>query len=575
MDGPRARARYYGREPRGAPSAPVASAAALLWAARASAIIPAITLMPRSPIAHRPMSRTLRTARAAGIAVGAALAAAAPRATAQTPAPIVYTVSVPDPATHIAHVQARVPTSGRASIEMMMATWSPGYYKVEDYANQVDSVRARAADGSPLAVQRSRANRWRIDTHGAPSVTISYQVLGNRKFVTADWVGDSLVVLNGAPTFMTLADTVHRPAEIHLSLPPGWSSATSLDSASDGVLDHYRAADYDDLVDSPIMAGALRTVQFDVDGIPHLLVDAGAVGDFNGERAGRDLMRIVIEASRFWGFLPYRRYLFLNWFHPGGGGLEHKNSTMLTSNAAALDTPAGYERWLTFVAHEYFHAFNVKRLRPVELGPFDYEGTPHTPSLWIAEGLTTYYGDLMVARAGLARQQDYLDWMSAMIRDLQRTPGRLVQTLDASSLDVWNSENSAVGMDTRKTVSYYTKGPVVGLLLDAHIRHLTNGAKSLDDVMRLAYRRYAGAQGYTPAQFRATVSEVAGVDLSDWFARALDSTQELDYAEMLDWFGLRFSPADQWQLDVVDKPTPDQQHHLQALLKPDSEARPD
>ncbi len=502
------------------------------------------------------------------------LAAAAGVLGAQTPDPITYDVTFPDLAAHYTHVEAHVPPGGQPTITMMMAIWSPGYYKVENYAQNVDSVRAMGPDGSPLAVQQTQSNRWQVDTHGNPMVTLQYRVKSDRKFVTADWVGDSLIVLCGAPTYMTLLNDQSRPAVVDLTLPAGWTSATSMDTASDHVPNHYQAADYDELVDSPIVAGELQTVQFDVAGKTHLLVDAGDVDGFDAEKAGRALYRYVNEAYRFWGFLPYKRYVFLNVFRPGGGGLEHKGSTLLTVQAKGTETTKGFERWLTFVAHEYFHAYNVKRLRPVALGPFDYEKAPETPSLWEAEGLTTYYADLLVERAGLARRSDWMDWMSTLIAQLQNTPGRLVQTLSQSSLDVWNSQASGVRMDQANTVSYYTTGTVVGLLLDAHIRDLTNDAKSLDDVMRAAYAKYSGAVGYTPEQFQAVASEVAGTDLTDWFHKVLDTTQELDYQDMLDWYGLQFTGVgnrtERWQLREVDKPTPDQQAHLQALLRPDT-----
>ena len=156
------------------------------------------------------------------------------------------------------------------------------------------------------------------------------------------------------------------------------------------------------------------------------------------------------------------------------------------------------------MSHEYFHAFNVKRLRPVELGPFDYEHPPTTSSLWIAEGLTTYFGDLIVVRSGLGTTQDFLKAMSSDIEQLQNSPGRLVQSLEQSSLDVWSSGTSGVGRNRDKTVNYYVKGPIVGFLLDARIQHATEGKKSLDDVMRQAYKRYGGERGFTADEFRMT-----------------------------------------------------------------------
>ncbi len=503
-------------------------------------------------------------------------AAAAP-AGAQRAAPIRYAVSFPDLAAHAAWVRAEFPTGGRPTLELMMAVWSPGYYKVENYAQNVDSVSALGSGGASLAVRKTRDNRWLVETGGAPTVTLRYRVKADRKFVTADWVGDSLIVLCGAPTFMTPVHGQSPSADVAFAFPAGWTSATSLDSAADRVPGHYRASDYDDLVDSPVIAGRLQRFPFTVAGKTHVLVDAGAVDDFDGARGAAALDRIVQESYRFWGFLPYPRYVFLNVFRRGGGGLEHKNSTLLTVQAKGMETPAGWSRWLTFVAHEYVHAFNVKRLRPVELGPFDYEAAPTTPSLWIAEGLTTYYADLFVARAGLATEQDWLGWMSKLIADLQHTPGRKVQTLSQSSLDVWNSEASGVRMDQSKTVSYYTKGPVVGLLLDAHIRRLTHDSASLDDVMRAAYARYAGVHGYSPAQFQATASRVAGYDLRPWFRKALDTADELNYREMLDWFGLAFSdtagPTSSWRLAPVARPTRAQAAHLSAILRPDASRR--
>lgn len=484
-----------------------------------------------------------------------------------------YTVEFPDLSAHAAVVTAILPTGGQAALELMVPIWSPGYYKVENYADRVRDVSARSASGGALAVEHVARNRWRIATTGLREVVVQYSVVADQQFVTADWVGDSLIVLNGAPTFMTIAGVTHQAADITLQLPAGWRSATSLDTVPGAVRDHYRAGDYDEVVDSPIIAGSnLRFHTFAAGSSQHTVVDAGAVDSWDSDRATRDIARFVAEDRRFWGTLPYERYVFLNVFRRGGGGLEHRNSTLLTSSSSSESTPAAYLRWLNFVSHEYFHAMNVKRLRPIELGPFDYEGAPKTPSLWISEGLTTYYGDLMVARSGLAGAPEFLGWMSALIAQLQTTPGRLVQTLSASSLDVWNSENSAVGMDRANTVSYYTKGPIVGFLLDARIRRLTNGHRTLDDVMRAAYRRYAGVHGFTPEQFRDVASAVAGTNLDDWFHRALDTTAELAYEDALSWYGLEFTggddPKTRWQLGVRPDASASQRAHLAALLAP-------
>jgi predicted metalloprotease with PDZ domain len=207
----------------------------------------------------------------------------------------------------------------------------------------------------------------------------------------------------------------------------------------------------------------------------------------------------------------------------------------------------------------------------VELGPFDYERPPVTAGLWISEGLTSYYGDLLVARAGLTSPAEYLASLSGAIRSLQNSPGRLVQTLEQASLGIFATGGSGVGGDRNTTVSYYGKGSVVGWLLDARIQRATGGAKSLDDLMRLAYRRFSDARGFTREQFEATAAELAGEDLSGFFQRALRSTEELDYEEALEWFGLRFAEAAEpqraWTLEVRPDATPAQQQRLRRLLE--------
>jgi predicted metalloprotease with PDZ domain len=487
--------------------------------------------------------------------------------------PIVYTVRFPAPDKHLAEVEAEVPTGDRPSFELMMAVWSPGFYRVEDYAKKVEAISARTPDGAALEVKPSKGNRWRIDGKGAPKVIVSYRLACDRRSVTMNWVAPDLVVLNGAAAFLTFVESDRRraPHEVRLELPPQCKgSTTAMPAAPDGRPGHYRAEDYDILVDSPIVAGELSIHEFDVQGSRHLLVDAGELGQWDGARAARDLEKMAGETRRFWGFLPFRRYVFLNVFGRGAGGLEHKDSTLLTGGSPRAGREAVSVRWLSFVSHEYFHAFNVKRLRPVELGPFDYENPPMTRSLWISEGLTTYFGNLIIARAGLATPQDHLSALSGLIGQLQNSRGRLVQSLEDASLDVWTSGTSGVGRDTATKLSYYVKGPVVGFLLDAHIRRATGDKRSLDDVMRLAYRRYSGERGFTPEQFRATAQEVAGADLKEWFHKAISSTDELDYREALDWFGLRFAPAEDpakaWNLEVRADATDDQKAHFRAWV---------
>jgi predicted metalloprotease with PDZ domain len=464
-------------------------------------------------------------------------------ASAQRQEPIRYMLRFPAPETHYVEVEADVPTGGAARIELMMAVWTPGSYLVREYSRQVEDVRAAAPDGRSLATAKTAKNRWQVETGGASHVLVRYRVYGREMTVRNDWIESRFAMLVGAATFMTLAEPGPRPHEVRLELPPGWNTTMTGLADLPGGPHQYRAADFDSLVDSPIVAGNPAVYEFEVGGKKHYLVDTPDSPVFDGARAVRDLQRIVEVHTRMWGQLPYDKYLFLNMITESGGGLEHKNSVLMMTTRWATRTRQRYLDWLGTASHEFFHVWNVKRLRPQALGPFDYEHENYTRSLWVAEGLTSYYGDLGLARAGLTTRDEYLETLGTTIQNLQTTPGRLVRSVEEASFDAWIKEYRPDENTGNTSISYYTKGEVIGFLLDAKIRKATGGARSLDDVMRLAYERYSGARGYSPAEFREVARDVAGVDLSAWFARALDTTEELDYTEALDWLGLRFRPV--------------------------------
>lgn len=498
----------------------------------------------------------MRGPRLVGTAVGAAfllLSFANSVVHAQQFEPIRYVVRIPAPNTHYLDVEATYPASRQPTLDLMMAVWTPGSYLVREFARHVEEVHARDAAGRVLDVRKTRKNRWQVQTGGVSSVTLTYRVYANEHAARLNWVNDAFALINGAPTYITLLETTHRPHEVTLELPTAWQkSLTSLPAAGDGRPHHYRAPDYDALVDSPIIAGNPAVHEFLVDGVPHALVNVGETADWDGQRSAHDAQRIVATARAVWQSLPYDRYLFINVLTDGYDGIEHKGSTVLFADRNSTRTESAYHEWLGLAAHEFFHAWNVKRLRPVELGPFDYENEVHTRSLWVAEGLSDYYSWQLVSRGGLGSTSQALADVSAAIRALQTMPGRLVQPLEMASYDAWIKQYRPDENSRNVSISYYTKGSVVGLLLDAKIKRVTNGARGLDDVMRAAYARYSGARGYTPAEFRAVTSDVAGANLDAFFQRALETTEELDYSEMLEWYGLQFittgdsSPTAAW-----------------------------
>ena len=526
------------------------------------------------------MSFRLRSAPAA---VGGALIAVllTAQSLAQAPAPVVYTIRFPDTASRSFTVDAVVPVVGkRDSLDVMMPVWSPGFYGLQNYADRVTAFTAKGADGAELTVAKSAPNRWTITTGGRASFTATYVVSAPRGSNLSNGVTDTTAVLIGPATFIAPVDGARRPSEVRLELPAGWAgSMTSLDAAKSGAPNHYVAPDYDVLVDSPILAGVdLINTPFTVGGVQHYWTYLGKA-EWDGAKAAAAMTPLIEEHIRFWGSLPYKKYAFLNIVGGGGSGVEHLNSVAITTSGREPATPEARFRNAAFISHEYFHAMNVKRLRPIELGPFDYEHPPTTTGLWVGEGLTSYFGDLLAARAGMGSVEDYLYLESRHISDLQtRQPGRLVQTIEQASAQMFER------IPADRKVDYYVKGPVVGLVLDAHIRHRTNDKRSMDDVMRLEYQRWSGAKGYTAAQFNQTVSDAAGVDVSALLHKLIATTEEIDYTEMLDWFGLRFkqvdaaattpaaspapasAPAPQWTLEVRPDATPEQKAHLASFL---------
>ena len=467
-----------------------------------------------------------------------------------------YTLRFPRPEAHLIEVTGTLPVN-TPQVELYMAVWTPGSYQLKEYARNVEGFEALDEQGHALPSHKSSKNRWLVEAGAAKALTVRYRVYAFDSSVQGNYVDAGFAMLNGGAIFMTIAGLEQRPYDVTLELPSTWSkSVTPLKRTASHA---YAAQGFDELLDSPIYAGKAAVHEFEVQGRKHFLVNEGEGPMWDGEASAKDVKKLVTEYERMMGGLPYDQYVFFNMLIETGGGLEHKNATWMNSSKWAYannlfpppsdddeDAPERGRRrpnrsgWLGLVSHEYFHAWNVKRMRPVELGPFDYQRENYTRSLWLAEGVTSYYGPLAMGRAKLATREQYLQMLSGSIRELQTTPGRLVKPLEENSFDAWIKLYHQDENTVNTAISYYTKGEVVGFVLDARIRKATAGEKSLDDVLRLLYKRYSGEHGYSPEQFRATVSEVAGTDLSGWLRDALETTQELDYREALDWFGLRF-----------------------------------
>ena len=471
--------------------------------------------------------------------------------------PIAYTLRFPEAAAHYMDVEMTLPTEGEAELELFMPTWTPGSYLVREYSRNIISLTGSSSDGRPLEILKTSKNRWQVDTNNSLIATIRYRMFCREINVRNNWVESDFAVINGAPTFLTVVDDYQRPYQVTVELPHDWERTVSPLHSTDDA-NTYRSPDFDTLVDSPMIAGTPQVDSFEVDGVRHTLATIGGGGVWDNARAARNVQKVVEEQRTFWGGLPYDEpYVLFNVLNGSRGGLEHKQSMLMTGDRWYTSNRGGIRSWLSLVSHEFFHVWNGKRLRPLELGPFEYEHENFSPSLWIVEGLTSYYQHILLARAGYHTHQKYLDALSGSIAGTEKTPGRLVQSLSASSFDAWIKAYRKDENSINALFSYYSGGAVAGFLIDAKIQELTDGERSLDDVLRVAYDRFSGKIGYTESEFIALAGEIAGEDLTDWFEGLVRQPNQFDYQQALDWYGLEFEtpkPPESNALPVADDP---------------------
>jgi predicted metalloprotease with PDZ domain len=465
--------------------------------------------------------------------------------------PIVHTLRFPDPAGHLAAVVTELATGGASEIELMMAVWTPGSYLVREFSRHLEGLTATGDDGGERLVTRTAKNRWRVACDGCARVRLRYRLYCHEPSVRTNFVDPEFALLNGAATFLTAVDDgapAVCPHLVRVVPAAGWRRVISpLPAAPEGPGAEgeavFLAADFDTLVDSPLYAGSGELRELTVDDVRYVLVDQGGDGFWDGDRAARDTAAVAAALHRFWGEVPYRRYVLFNLVTEGRGGLEHRDSTVLRTSRFKAGTRKGWLDWLGLVCHELFHAWNGKRLRPVELGPFDYQREVYTEQLWAVEGFTAYYDDLLVHRAGLSLAHEYLARLSENLEYLAATPGRHAMPLTAASFNAWIEHYRPDEHSVNRAVSYYRKGAVVAWLLDARIRGATGGRRSLDDVMQRAYRRWSGERGYTAEDLFSVVAEVADEATAGWLAEAVGTAGELDLSPALGGLGLELVEA--------------------------------
>ena len=442
---------------------------------------------------------------------------------------------------------------------LSLPVWIPGSYLVREFSKNLQGVKA-TQNGQPVAVQQLSKNQWKISCNADADCVISYQVCAYDTSVRTAWLDRRRGFFNGTSLCLRVHGQENRPHALELLGSPAtqdWQVATGLTPAQIDAngFGLYTAAHYDELVDCPVEMGRFWRGSFVAGGVPHEFVVAGAAPSFDGERLLADTQKICEAEIAFWhadgSQLPMDRYVFmLNVVDDNYGGLEHRNSTALICGRRDLPRKGeakageGYNTLLGLISHEYFHTWNVKRLRPAELARYDYEQENYTELLWFFEGFTSYYDDLFLRRAGLLDNSQYLKLVTRTINQVLQTPGRLVQSVAEASFDAWvkyyrQDENTA-----NHTVSYYTKGSLVALCLDLALR--ANGKSSLDDVMRGLWRSSEGGP-ISEADVLAVVSEVGSPEIAGQLQTWVHSTEDLPLRELLARHGIN-SKAEPAQL---------------------------
>ncbi len=478
--------------------------------------------------------RTFRLAAALLVLAVAVFGQAAPR--------LSYQVEVKDGDFEAFHHQLEIDRPDVPEVTLAVAAWAPGSYRLLNTAEQIEGVVATDQAGGARAIKHPDKLTWIVDAKDATKLTVRWHFtkpgkgVNNRSYLTKNGG-----LLDGPRNYLYWHDHKDLPAHVRFKLPPDWKIGTGLTPTFDPTV--FTARNTDWLLDCPALLGRIELWPFEVKGVPMRVAydnQARAV-TFNKDGLVECCRRIADTASDIMGGVPYEHYTFI-FSNGGGGGLEHLTSTTIGTNSAQLkQDPYAHQG---VIAHEFFHAWNVKRLRPKALGPFNYDGPVRTKSLWISEGITNYYTQIILARAGLIDEQQFVQSFQGTISGFIANEASRVISPEEASWSVWD------GPYMMGPISYYTQGEILGLLLDLELRGRTGNTKSFDDVMRLLYKRYSGPAGFQSEDVVATVLDATGIDLHDFFLKHVSAAQEIDWNHYFRRMGYR-ATLDRRQIPAV------------------------
>lgn len=449
-----------------------------------------------------------------------------------------YEVSFKEPQAHYADVEMDISGISKDYIDVKMPVWAPGSYLIREFSKNVEGFTA-ADVKKQLRTEKLTKNTWRVYTGKSKSVQIKYSIYAFEVSVRTAFIDATHAFLSPTGIFMYPDKQLALESTVKIIPFEGWSKVSTGLPAVAGEKFTYKAKNYDILFDSPIEVGNQDVFEFMAAGVKHEVAMYGG-GNYNADRLKVDMAKVVEQATAIYGENPNKNYTFIvHNFSRGGGGLEHLNSTVLGASRDGYSTERGYNGFLNLVAHEYHHLWNVKRLRPVALGPFDYENENYTTDLWIAEGFTAYYENKFMLRAGFITPEEFVGTLTAAVSAVVNTPGAKVQSASEASFDAWIKYYRPNENSNNTTVSYYSKGEIVGMLMDLEIAHATKGAKSLDDVMKAMYLQCKSTgKGYTDAEYKAMVEKISGISFTDFWAKYVNGTYAVEYGKYLGFAGI-------------------------------------
>jgi predicted metalloprotease with PDZ domain len=457
---------------------------------------------------------------------------------------LTYHLSMPQPNSHYFAVKIDVQENTAAAQEFKLPVWTPGSYLVREFSKNLNQVRAIDAQGKELTVKKKAKNAWEVQCNGAASYTVFYEVYAFELSVRTPYLDNTHGFVAGAGVFMYTEETRNQLGVLkiypHASFKKVSTALAPADFKSEPGCQSFVFKDYDQLVDSPIEIGNQQEFSFMAAGVRHRVAMYGEA-NYNIAELQRDMAKVVESATAVFGSNPNQDYLFIvHNVTDGQGGLEHLNSCVLSVSRWTY-TGSNYLGFINLVAHEYFHLWNVKRIRPIELGPFNYDQECYTSLLWVMEGITSYYDELLLLRAGFYTKADFLNKLQSQINYVEGSPGSRVQPVAHASFDAWIKAYRPNENSSNTTMTYYSRGAVIGAVLDAYLIQRSKGKQSLDGFMQLLYQKYAHdlKRGFSETEFEQELSNYCGEDMHAFFTQYVNGTAIIPYQKYFEPMGLK------------------------------------